>query len=163
MATKKKEASTRWFAAMNRAVANRYSKKVLEELNERQDLKSLLGRKVNSFIIWAGNERLDYEADLVQEVDDFLNKRFGFRQRLHVTNYDAWKKLTSQVFERDKYTCHYCGQVGGKLECDHIIPFSSGGDDTLENLVTACMKCNRQKYNKDYEEFLELKRNSKAN
>jgi len=30
-----------------------------------------------------------------------------------------------------------------KLEVDHITPVSEGGEDTKENLVTACYSCNR--------------------
>ncbi len=31
---------------------------------------------------------------------------------------------------------------------DHVIPFSKGGRDSLENLVIACPKCNLEKYDK---------------
>ena len=34
-----------------------------------------------------------------------------------------WQDLRRATFERDDYTCQYCGQHGGKLECDHIFPF----------------------------------------
>lgn len=76
------------------------------------------------------------------------------RKRMYNTNVKAWYKLIKQVFERDDYTCQYCGQIGGKLEADHIIAFSKGGSDKLENLITACRKCNRQKRDKTVEEFL---------
>lgn len=35
--------------------------------------------------------------------------------------YARWRKA---VFERDDYTCVVCGQRGGRLNADHIIPFS---------------------------------------
>jgi hypothetical protein len=57
----------------------------------------------------------------------------------------VWARLRSAVFERDDYTCAYCGQRGGKLECDHVNPVALGGGHDLDNLATACFKCNRSK------------------
>lgn len=56
-----------------------------------------------------------------------------------------WDRLRSLVYERDDYTCKYCGSRGVRLECDHIIPMSRGGNNSLENLVTSCFICNRSK------------------
>ena len=43
--------------------------------------------------------------------------------------------------------CQYCGAAGPKveLEVDHKIPVSRGGTDDIDNLTTACFKCNRGK------------------
>lgn len=49
------------------------------------------------------------------------------------------------VFKRDDHRCQYCGTKKGPLTLDHIIPKTRGGQDTWENLVTACMKCNNTK------------------
>jgi hypothetical protein len=35
--------------------------------------------------------------------------------------YKKWRKA---VFERDNYTCIWCGQRGGEIQADHIKPFS---------------------------------------
>lgn len=67
--------------------------------------------------------------------------------------HDEWSRLRVEVFERDNYTCRYCGQRGGTLECDHVVPASRGGVATLENLVTACRPCNREKRNRTPEEW----------
>jgi 5-methylcytosine-specific restriction endonuclease McrA len=40
----------------------------------------------------------------------------------HSPQYEEWR---TSVFKRDSYTCQKCGQVGGELEVDHIIPFST--------------------------------------
>ncbi|HWO93263.1 MAG TPA: HNH endonuclease [Dehalococcoidia bacterium] len=50
-----------------------------------------------------------------------------------------------EVFQRDKYTCQYCGQVARDLTLDHVIPRHRGGRHTWENLVTACKRCNHRK------------------
>lgn len=61
---------------------------------------------------------------------------------------NEWAQLRSQVFARDDFTCAYCGERGGRLECDHVIPVSRGGSNDLENLATACFACNRSKHDK---------------
>jgi len=58
---------------------------------------------------------------------------------------DEWKALRKRVFERDGFCCTYCGQSGGRLECDHIHPLSKGGSNDEDNLTTACNTCNRSK------------------
>lgn len=80
-------------------------------------------------------------------------KEKGIRVRMYNTNVKKWYKIIQQVFKRDNYTCKYCGVVGGKLEADHIIPFSKGGSDELDNLTTSCRRCNRQKKDKSLKEF----------
>jgi 5-methylcytosine-specific restriction endonuclease McrA len=46
------------------------------------------------------------------------------------------------VLHRDNYTCQYCGERRHDLTIDHIIPRSKGGQDTWDNVVAACLKCN---------------------
>ena len=67
--------------------------------------------------------------------------------RRRILNLEAWRNLRAAVFRRDGYTCVYCREKGGPLECDHIIPRSRGGTNTKENLATACRRCNRSKKN----------------
>jgi hypothetical protein len=64
-----------------------------------------------------------------------------------------WAALRATVFERDDYTCKYCGERGKALECDHIHPVARGGSHDLTNLVTACRPCNRDKRDKTIEEW----------
>jgi 5-methylcytosine-specific restriction endonuclease McrA len=63
------------------------------------------------------------------------------------------RKLTRlEVFNRDNYTCQYCGKVTRHLTLDHIIPRYRGGQHTWENVVSACTACNRRKAGKTPEE-----------
>ena len=56
------------------------------------------------------------------------------------------KKLTRyEIFNRDRYTCQYCGKQTRQLTLDHIIPRYRGGQHTWENVVSACIQCNRRK------------------
>ena len=45
---------------------------------------------------------------------------------------------------RDHSSCQYCGSKSN-LTIDHIIPRKKGGEDSWENLVAACSKCNTRK------------------
>lgn len=53
--------------------------------------------------------------------------------------------LRRSIYERDSYRCRYCGGFTGGLVLDHVQPWSRGGEDTAENLVTACHACNSTK------------------
>ena len=55
------------------------------------------------------------------------------------------------ILRRDNHKCQYCGS-GLHLTIDHIIPKSRGGEDSWENLITACIKCNNKKGNRTVEE-----------
>lgn len=65
----------------------------------------------------------------------------------------AWNRIRRSVFERDDFTCRYCGERGGRLECDHVTPVARGGGHEDANLVTACRTCNRSKRDKTLEEW----------
>lgn len=66
----------------------------------------------------------------------------------------TWKEKR-EVFERDNFFCQYCGLKDiRKLVVDHKLPRSRGGTHVLDNLITACGKCNNKKVNKTYEEFI---------
>lgn len=51
------------------------------------------------------------------------------------------------IFARDKNRCQYCGKryPTSELSLDHVIPRSSGGKSTWQNLVCACAGCNSKK------------------
>ena len=56
------------------------------------------------------------------------------------------RKMTRyEIFNRDKYTCQYCGAQSKHLTLDHVIPRYRGGQHTWENVVSACQDCNRKK------------------
>ncbi|MBN2288704.1 MAG: HNH endonuclease [Candidatus Glassbacteria bacterium] len=52
------------------------------------------------------------------------------------------------ILRRDGHRCQYCGTTRLPLTTDHVVPRSMGGEDTWENLVTACVNCNNKKANR---------------
>lgn len=56
------------------------------------------------------------------------------------------------IIKRDGHRCQYCGQNHGSMTVDHVIPKIYGGNDTWENLVCACLKCNNIKGNRTPEQ-----------
>lgn len=56
------------------------------------------------------------------------------------------------ILRRDGYKCAYCGRSDIPLTVDHIIPKARGGDDSWENLICACTRCNNVKGDRTPEE-----------
>jgi len=81
-------------------------------------------------------EKLSIVADPVEE-DYFTNQ-----------------EKRKEIFERDKYICHYCGEkvTPENATLDHLIPQHKDGKHTKENLKTSCLICNSIKSGKTYEE-----------
>ena len=65
---------------------------------------------------------------------------------------DPSLRLRWKVLQRDRFTCRACGASPAnissvELRVDHIIPWSKGGETTLDNLQTLCDPCNLGKGN----------------
>ena len=58
----------------------------------------------------------------------------------------AQRKLSKkEIFLRDRHTCQYCGQQTRELTLDHVTPRRQKGGHSWENIVSACIPCNRSK------------------
>lgn len=61
-----------------------------------------------------------------------------------LTNSNVTARIRFRIFNRDKFTCQYCGRKATKtrLQIDHINPVSNGGITDPSNLITSCFDCN---------------------
>ena len=59
----------------------------------------------------------------------------------------AVKLNRRNLFARDRNRCQYCGRIFPTcdLSIDHVTPRAQGGDESWENLVCACIRCNARK------------------
>lgn len=65
-------------------------------------------------------------------------------------------RLRFQIFQRDNFTCQYCGRKPPEaiLEIDHRFPRSKGGKNNIKNYITSCRECNLGKGDIILKEFL---------
>ena len=89
------------------------------------------------------SEREEIPCPIVIRLVRFVHVPRRFRRQ--VTN--------TFLFARDRYRCQYCGRHRYDLRNrefltrDHVVPISAGGDNSWENVVTACSSCNNKKAN----------------
>ena len=88
------------------------------------------------------------EADALVEVglwerdgDDYLGQ---YQIRRSDRRADIPPAVRAAVYERDGFACVRCGS-DDDLSLDHIVPWSRGGSDTVENFQTMCRPCNSSK------------------
>ena len=54
-----------------------------------------------------------------------------------------WTKIKQRILRRDGFICQYCGQEANTV--DHVIPRRLNGNDSDDNLVASCSRCNLSK------------------
>ena len=76
---------------------------------------------------------------------------------IKIHQYISYDNLTVElnrknILSRDSNKCQYCGTSKLPLTLDHILPKVKGGQDSWENLITACKPCNQKKGDRSPEE-----------
>ena len=140
------------------AVGNQYAKgqipwnkgKPLSDETKEKLSKSLKGRKVwnkgKKCPQFAKEKNPAWRGGVTPE-HEILRKSLIYREWLIA------------VFERDDYTCVLCNERGGRLNADHIKPFSTHPELRLDidNGRTLCVPCHRKTDTWGHKAIKELK------
>lgn len=95
---------------------------------------------------------------IIKQQKENAERNEGYRTRLEelgITNPTGQQIIKFKLREQQNCKCLYCGKTideeifnDDKLaEIDHIIPFSLCGNDSINNKVLVCTKCNQEKKN----------------
>ena len=95
------------------------------------------------------------KVDVVKKSKIVINSlylKFNIPEVIKLKNYIYIKHskipLTRKnILKRDNNTCQYCGKNKSEITIDHVLPKDKGGNDTWNNLVVACKRCNMIKGN----------------
>ncbi len=99
------------------------------------------------------------KVDVLENYDLPIHPDWQMPAVVRLTGWMRGRKTTvrfsrQNVFARDRWRCQYCGQRAPTdlLTFDHVVPRSRGGKTCWENIVIACVPCNRKKGNRRPEE-----------
>lgn len=89
------------------------------------------------------------ETEIFLQDPSGVTKKIIRKTQRQIDSYMQWN-----VFQRDNYTCRYCGRTGIPLTVDHIDLWEEGGATVIANLITACRRCNKDRGRMLYEDWL---------
>lgn len=110
-------------------------------------------KALESFIEYINMESSNYENVIQTSFDRTKTLQNNeTREKRRRTPRDINLRLRFLVMQRDNFKCCMCGASPAKnpnveLHIDHVVPWSKGGETTMENLQTLCSKCNLGKSN----------------
>ncbi len=106
-------------------------------------------RRAVVLMIQGKAEMLENGLGYIHTINDTIELPSVIRLAQMIRRPRRQRKMTRfEIFNRDKYTCQYCGEQSRHLTLDHVIPRYRGGQHTWENVVSACVACNRHKAGK---------------
>jgi hypothetical protein len=104
------------------------------------------------YVMRGGERNMDWEARFREHLERMAEA--AERQGKYIIGRRLTRLEKILIFERDSYICQYCSRYTEDPDCDHVIPWSRGGSDASDNLVTACRACNGSKHNKTPKEWV---------
>lgn len=106
-------------------------------------IRELIAAGLEGDALVAACERIELLSPNLAAVDVQAERRRAADRERKRNN---WPELRLQIFQRDNYTCAYCGKADlENPHCDHILPVSRGGINDPDNLTTSCETCNLSK------------------
>lgn len=91
-------------------------------------------------------EMLENGRGFIQSVSASFDIPSVIRMAYFIKRPRPQRRLTRlELFNRDRYTCQYCGKESRPLTLDHVVPRHKNGEHSWENVVAACVPCNRRK------------------
>jgi 5-methylcytosine-specific restriction endonuclease McrA len=116
---------------------------------------SVINVKKAIVLLYMGKVELIAANDALQVRSVSMSMPFPSIVRLSVYVRVPFKKIIlsrKNILRRDGHRCLYCGRGDIPLTLDHVVPLSRGGEESWENLVCACVKCNNRKGDRTPEE-----------
>jgi hypothetical protein len=140
-----------------RTIAARFAKGSRGERSNFEHITNLLKRPEEKGCLKIGDitrEGSLYTLVPPREIPVVIEKLVASTPAAENNDYFSDEAKRREVFERDNWTCQYCGETvtSENSTLDHYIPKSKGGSNSKENLRTACLVCNSVKSGRSYEE-----------
>jgi len=117
-------------------------------LNQNYEPLSVCTVKRAVILIYLGKAEIieKHDGNLVRSISWSLPVpsvvRLGFYIRIPQKRILLTRK---NIIKRDGHTCQYCGETYTQMTVDHVIPKIYGSQESWENLVCACIRCNNIK------------------
>ena len=117
-------------------------------LNQNYEPMSVINVRKAVVLLYLGKAELIAAKDGLELHSVTMTMPFPSIVRLALYVRVPFKKIIlsrKNILRRDGHRCLYCGRGDVPLTVDHVLPLSRGGEETWENLVSACVKCNNKK------------------
>lgn len=117
-------------------------------LNQNYEAMSICNVQRAVVLLFLGKAELIAAKEARKVCSTRISMAFPTIVRLKLYIRVPYKKIVlsrKNILRRDNHKCQYCSRTDLTLTIDHIHPKSKGGDDSWENLVAACVKCNNKK------------------
>lgn len=140
-----------------RTIADKFVKAARGERSNYAHITKVLKELEKMGCIEVGDVNRDgtlYKIILPENIRLVAEKLFAGTMPLEEEDYFTDNKKRKELFERDEWICHYCGEkvTEKNATLDHFIPQVKDGKHTKDNLKTCCLVCNAIKSGKTYEE-----------